>query len=90
MQNHIAFNQDYKNLYHGVRLTTLPDPGWVSGLYAVTGLGARGFQAAFLLADHLTAMISGQPLPLAQSVTADLLPCRFQIRKLKKTRPYDD
>ena len=90
VQNHKAFNEDYRNLFHGVRLATLPDPKWLSGLYAMTGLGARGFQAAFLLADHVTAMISGQPLPLGQSVTADLLPCRFQIRKLKKTRPSND
>ena len=90
VQNHTAFDHDYRNLFHGVRLSTLPEASWLCGLYTMTGLGARGFQAAFLLADQLTAMISGQPLPLGQSVTADLLPCRFQIRELKKTRPVDD
>lgn len=87
VQDDTAFERDYKNLFHGVRSNTLPEPTWKTGLYTLTGLGARGFQAAFLLADHLAAMIGGLPLPLDQRTTADLMPSRYQIRSLKRNPP---
>lgn len=86
VQDHRQFDRDYAVLHQGKIASRLPDPSWQAGLFTVSGLGARGFQAAFLLADHLVAVISGMPTPLSQSVTRDLLPCRFQIRDLKKQR----
>ena len=61
------------------------DPAhYLPGLYTLTGLGSRGFQAAFLLADHLTALLDGRISPLPAATADALLPCRFQIRLLRK------
>jgi tRNA 5-methylaminomethyl-2-thiouridine biosynthesis bifunctional protein len=86
LQDHRQFDRDYAVLHQGKRASRLPDPSWQAGLFTLSGLGARGFQAAFLLADHLVSIVTGMPTPLSQSVTRDLLPSRFQIRDLKKHR----
>jgi len=54
-----------------VRATTpdrLPFAGSLgqAGLYALTGLGSRGFCVAPLLGEHLTALILDQPSPLPE------------------------
>lgn len=52
----------------------------VRGLYLLTGLGARGFQSAPLLAAVLAAQISGAPLPLPADIMSHLVPARFLAR----------
>lgn len=65
-----------------VRATTpdrLPMVGALtsSGLYALTGLGSRGFCVAPLLAEHLSATIIGQPSPLPLAYAERLQPLRL-------------
>ena len=65
-----------------VRATT-PDrlpvagPLAASGLYALTGLGSRGFCVAPLLGEHLAARILSQPSPLPRTAQRRLSPTRF-------------
>lgn len=65
-----------------VRATTpdrLPVAGELDqpGLYALTGLGSRGFCVAPLLGEHLAALILDQPSPLPQSFGHRLVATRF-------------
>jgi tRNA 5-methylaminomethyl-2-thiouridine biosynthesis bifunctional protein len=65
----------------GWRLTTrdrMPYCGKVDdGRYVLAGLGSRGFTHAPLMADHLAALIAGDPSPLRRDVADALLPRRF-------------
>jgi tRNA 5-methylaminomethyl-2-thiouridine biosynthesis bifunctional protein len=47
------------------------------GLYVLSGLGARGFTLAPLLAEHIAAETFGAPSPLQRCVTAAIVPARF-------------
>jgi tRNA 5-methylaminomethyl-2-thiouridine biosynthesis bifunctional protein len=65
-----------------VRATTpdrLPIVGALDqpNLYALTGLGSRGFCVAPLLGEHLAARILNQPSPLQNTAAGRLAPCRF-------------
>lgn len=63
-----------------VRATTpdrLPLCGaWAPGLYALTGLGSRGFCVAPLLGEHLAAVIMERPSPLPRDMERRLDPLR--------------
>ncbi|HEY1073316.1 FAD-dependent 5-carboxymethylaminomethyl-2-thiouridine(34) oxidoreductase MnmC [Brevundimonas sp.] len=48
-----------------------------SGLYALTGLGSRGFCVAPLLAEDLAAQILNRPAPLPRAARQRLSPARF-------------
>jgi len=68
-----------------VRATTpdrLPAAGPLAppGLYALTGLGSRGFCVAPLLGEHLAALILEQPSPLPQAFTQRLANARFNSK----------
>ncbi|MBY0420711.1 MAG: hypothetical protein K2Q06_00305, partial [Parvularculaceae bacterium] len=56
----------------------------VPGVYALTGLGSRGFVTAPLLAEHLIAALVGAPSPLAADIAEIVHPARFFIRTLKR------
>ncbi len=65
-----------------VRATTpdrLPVAGSLgqAGLYALTGLGSRGFCVAPLLGEHLAALILNQPSPLPERFGQRLKATRF-------------
>ncbi|MNX37513.1 tRNA 5-methylaminomethyl-2-thiouridine biosynthesis bifunctional protein MnmC [compost metagenome] len=64
-----------------VRATTpdrLPVAGSLApGLYALTGLGSRGFCVAPLLGEHLAALILSQPSPLPTAFADRLAAPRF-------------
>lgn len=47
------------------------------GLFALTGLGSRGFCVAPLLAEHIAALVAGAPSPLPASLAARVEPKRF-------------
>lgn len=68
----------------GLRATTpdhLPHAGEVApGLFVLAGMGARGFQAAPLLADLLADEFAGAPLAMPREVRAALDPARFAPR----------
>ncbi len=54
----------------------------VENLYLVTGLGARGFCSAPLLADILAADLTGEEYPVEQQMLFNLAPNRFVIRDI--------
>jgi tRNA 5-methylaminomethyl-2-thiouridine biosynthesis bifunctional protein len=64
-----------------IRATTpdrLPLAGALApGLFALTGLGSRGFCVAPLLAEHVVALASGAPSPLPVALAARVEPKRF-------------
>ncbi|HZW15711.1 MAG TPA: FAD-dependent 5-carboxymethylaminomethyl-2-thiouridine(34) oxidoreductase MnmC [Brevundimonas sp.] len=64
-----------------VRATTpdrLPVAGALApGLFALTGLGSRGFCAAPLLAEHVAAVALGAPSPLPAALAKRIEPKRF-------------
>lgn len=65
----------------GVRAATrdhLPVAGELApGLFALGGLGGRGFTLAPLLAEHVAALITGAPSPLPRPLAAAVDPQRF-------------
>ena len=64
-----------------IRATTpdrLPLAGELApGLFALTGLGSRGFCVAPLLAEHVAALAAGAPSPLPVGLAARVDPKRF-------------
>lgn len=63
----------------------LPIAGPVApGLYALGGLGARGFLMAPLLAEAIVSHMMGEPLPLDSQAWAAVDPARFARRALRK------
>ena len=64
-----------------IRATTpdrLPLVGALApGLFALTGLGSRGFCVAPLLAEHVAALATGAPSPLPAALAARIDPQRF-------------
>ena len=64
-----------------IRATTpdrLPLAGELApGLFALTGLGSRGFCVAPLLAEHVAALATGSPSPLPAALAARIEPKRF-------------
>jgi len=51
------------------------------GLYALTGLGSRGFSHAPLLAEHVAALIAGAPSPLAADQAGVADPSRPSLER---------
>jgi len=86
VQDSERFEARFAGLRHGQRLSTEVEAPYRSGLFAMTGLGARGFQAAFLLADHLTSILTGRPSSLDADIADALLPARFQVRDMKRNQ----
>ncbi|WP_343563013.1 bifunctional tRNA (5-methylaminomethyl-2-thiouridine)(34)-methyltransferase MnmD/FAD-dependent 5-carboxymethylaminomethyl-2-thiouridine(34) oxidoreductase MnmC [Kiloniella sp. b19] len=79
---------EYDAHYQGLHIKGHPsrerDPLYYNGLYCSVGHGSRGFVTAPLVAAYVTALLTGQPLPLAAKEVAGLHPARFAVRKLKK------
>jgi tRNA 5-methylaminomethyl-2-thiouridine biosynthesis bifunctional protein len=55
-----------------------------AGLYVLSGLGARGFTLAPLLAEHLAALIADAPSPLPGSLALAVDPARFARRAARR------
>ena len=53
-----------------------------AGVFVLGGLGSRGFTHAPLLAEHVAALITGAPSPLAASQAAVVDPARFERNAL--------
>lgn len=56
------------------------------GLFALTGLGSRGFCAAPLLAEHVAALATGAPSPLPAALAARVDPKRF-VKSIPLAQP---
>jgi tRNA 5-methylaminomethyl-2-thiouridine biosynthesis bifunctional protein len=71
-----------------VRATTpdrLPIAGEIEpGLFALGGLGSRGFTVAPLLAEHVAALALGAPSPLPASLARIVWPGRFAERAARR------
>lgn len=67
-----AASPDHRPLAGGV-------PG-ERGLYVLSGLGGRGFTLAPLLAEHVAALATGAPSPLAADQAEAVDPARFSAR----------
>lgn len=78
------FKQDYQDLHHGRHWQQYPTAAVYDNLYTLNGLGSRGFTSAPLLAHYLSAMISGEPLPLEHDLCKIIHPNRFLYRSCKK------
>ena len=64
----------------GFRSTTpdhMPVAGQLSERFVLAGLGGKGLMYAPLLAEHLTALISGSPSPLPEDAAQRVSPQRF-------------
>ena len=64
----------------------LPIAGPLSapGLFALTGLGSRGFSLAPLLAEHVTALALGAPSPISLAAADLVAPDRFARRAARR------
>jgi len=79
------YEVEYAMLKHGPRHQNFAKAPYYPGLYTICGLGTRGFLTAPLLAEILTAIIGGKPVPTPRKIQHALHPARFLIRKLIKT-----
>ncbi len=82
--NQAQFKHDYQDLHHGRHWQNYPAAEPLKNLYILNGLGSRGFTSAPLLAQYLSAMINGDPLPLETDLCKIIHPNRFLYRHLKK------
>ncbi len=57
-----------------------------TGLYVLTGLGARGLSSASLLADILACELCDEPYPVDEEMLFNLAPNRFVIRDIIKRK----
>ena len=73
----------YDGLRQGKR-GPYPAARYQPGLYVLTGLGARGFLTAPLLAEALAAQVSGLPMPLERAALDAFHPARFWVREVKR------
>jgi len=87
LPNRAAYLEDYPDLHQGKQWKAYPQARYRDGLYLLSGLGARGYQFAPLLAELLADQIAGTPLPLPTDLIDALHPGRFLIRDLIKN-PY--
>lgn len=83
-----AHKQQYPHLSKDKRWRYNQSAPAIKNLYMMTGLGARGFCTAPLLADILTADICGTPYPLNNEQLFNLAPNRFVIRDIIR-RKFD-
>lgn len=78
-----AWLADYAALRFGDRRRAVAPARHRAGLWALTGLGARGLTTAPLAAELLASMIAGEPWPVPREVAAALNPGRFIVRDLR-------
>lgn len=62
------------------RARPLPAIPRQSGLYALTGFGARGLVWASLMGELLASQLDGNPLPLEQDLVDALDPARYLLK----------
>jgi tRNA 5-methylaminomethyl-2-thiouridine biosynthesis bifunctional protein len=77
----------YVTAYEGLRQGKrgpYPAARYRPGLYVLTGLGARGFLTAPLLAEALAAQVTGLPSPVERAALDAFHPARFWVREIKR------
>jgi tRNA 5-methylaminomethyl-2-thiouridine biosynthesis bifunctional protein len=78
------FQQAYADLRYGNPRLIYPPAQYQQGLFISAGYGSRGLATSGLCAELLAAVITGEPLPVADSLYHNLHPARFLIRQLKR------
>ncbi len=84
MPEQTTYLRDFAELRHGHPWARYPEAVYQPGLYALTGLGARGLVSAPIAAEVLASMIAGEPWPLERDLVTALHPGRFLVRDLKR------
>lgn len=84
--DYVAFAKDYAPAVHDRRRRGLPPPVLREGLFVLTGLGARGFQNATLMAASIAAAIAGTPQPVERAQREAVHPARLFMRDLIRRR----
>lgn len=72
----------YWDLYKALPAAHYPQPTNQQNLYVLSGLGSRGLTTAPLCAEILASQITGQALPLPNTLLDALSPNRFLVRSL--------
>jgi len=75
---------DYADLAKGKPATAYNNSPICNNLYMIGGLGSRGITSAPLLAEILTAQITGEPQPISQPMLNKLNPNRYWVKQLKR------
>ena len=76
------YQHEYKDLAKGKKESTYDSARYHPGLYINTGHGSRGLTSSFLSAEIITAMLSGQVVPVDTEILSRLHPARFMIKQL--------
>lgn len=84
--DHDSYMSDFSDIRHGRHWVEYPDAHYHPGLYALTGLGARGLVTAPLAAELIASQALGEPLPIPRTLANALHPGRFTIRSLKRAK----
>lgn len=79
------YGDDYGGLAQGRRGAYAP-ARYQPGRFVLTGLGARGYLTAPLLAETVAAQILGQPVPLPRPLLDALHPGRGVIRAIRRKK----
>lgn len=58
------------------------EPPYIKGLYAITGMGSKGFQHGPLAGEVVASIIAGTPLPVEVDIMKCLHPAKAAIRSL--------
>ena len=86
LPDHERYTEDFADMRHGRRPEIYPQATYHTGLFVLTGLGARGLVAAPLAAELVASQACGEPLPVPHSVATALHPGRFTVRDLKRLK----
>ena len=76
-----TYLEDFAPLKNGMHYG-LPQAQYRPGLYAMAGLGSRGYVTAPLLAELIAAQMTDTPLPVESQIAQILHPARFLVREL--------
>jgi len=87
MVQHDEFLSQFARLSSNARQTTLHSARLHKGLYVNTAYGSQGFSMAPLASEILAAEISGEPVPIGDTLRQALSPTRFLVRQLIRSNP---
>ena len=79
-----AYRAAFASLAHGATPRESAPAPQQEGLYALGGLGSRGFTTAFLCAEIVASAALGEPAPTDRAAWEAVQPARFLIRALKR------
>jgi tRNA 5-methylaminomethyl-2-thiouridine biosynthesis bifunctional protein len=78
------FQQAYAGLRHGKLKQAYPPARYQPGLFISAGYGSRGLATSGLCAELLAALITGEALPMQETLYHNLHPARFLVRQIRR------